>query len=273
MRQASPQQVDLLMFSFTCFGVPGQRGGQRRLNSLASKVKAAIASFPASFSPVPQQKPPKIRPSKDNLAARVSSKLEEGDIRGAIRLAASDDSTAPFDDVTATALRAKHPTRAVSDVPPPVPCKDSSIRVQESDIIAAIKSFLPGSAGGHDGLRPKHLKDLTSASAGDTGHRLLTQLTEFANLCLTGRVPVVIQPVFCGAALCALTKKNGGIRPIAVGSSLRRLIAKAGCKAVTAKMAARFLPVQIGFGVRCATEAAAHASRSTSRVFSRATDS
>ena len=27
--------VDLLTFSFTCFGVPGQRGGQRRLNSLA----------------------------------------------------------------------------------------------------------------------------------------------------------------------------------------------------------------------------------------------
>jgi hypothetical protein len=87
-------------------------------------------------------------------------------------------------------------------------------------------------------------------------------MTEFANLCLTGRVPAVIQPVFCGASLCALNKKDGGIRPIAVGSSLRRLVAKAACKAVMTKMAARFLPVQLGFGVPRATEAAAHAARS-----------
>jgi len=93
-------------------------------------------------------------------------------------------------------------------------------------------------------------------SAGDAGLRLLTRLTEFTNLCLT-----VIQPVFCGASLCALNKKDGGIRPIAVGSTLRRLIAKAACKAVMPKMAARFLPFQLGFGVPRATEAAAHAAR------------
>jgi hypothetical protein len=38
-------------------------------------------------------------------------------------------------------------------------------------------------------------------------------------------------------------------------------VAKATCKAVTAKMAASFLPVQVGFGVPRATEAAAHAAR------------
>ena len=37
------------------------------------------------------------------------------------------------------------------------------------------------------------------------------------------------------------------------------MVAKAACKAVTAKMAVRFLPVQVGFGVPQATEAAAHA--------------
>jgi hypothetical protein len=127
--------------------------------------------------------------------------------------------------------------------------------------MVAIKSFMPGSAGGMDGLRPQHLKDMTSVSAGDAGQRLQKRLTEFTNLCLAGRVPAVIQPVFCGAALCALNKKDGGIRPIAVGSSLRRLVAKAACKAVTSKMSSRFLPVQIGFGVPRATESAGHAAR------------
>ena len=74
-------------------------------------------------------------------------------------------------------------------------------------------------------------------------------------------VPAEIQPVFCGASLCALNKKDGGIRPIAVASTLRRLIAKTACKAVTVKMAERFLPVQLGFGVPRATESAVHAAR------------
>ena len=115
----------LLTFSFSCFGIPGQRGGKRHLSSLASKVNAAIANFPAvSTPPVQQQKVVKTRPPSDNIAARVSAKLEDGDIRGAIRLASSDDSIAPFDDITAAALRLKHPARAASNTVPPSPSVD-----------------------------------------------------------------------------------------------------------------------------------------------------
>ena len=186
-----------------------------------------------------------------------------GDIRGAIRLAASDDIMSPFDDVTAAKLREKHPIRAKTDSTPLPPSSENCIAVLESDILGAIQSFMPGSgsAGGPDGLRPQHLKDLTCASTGDAGRRLLTLLTQFTNLCLAGRVPAEIHPVFCGASLCTLNKKDGGIRPIAVGSTLRRLIAKTACKAVTVKMADRFLPVQLGFGVPRATESAVYAAR------------
>jgi len=48
----------------------------------------------------------------------------------------------------------------------------------------------------------------------DTGQRLVFQLTEFNNLCLAGDVPTVIRPVFFGASLCTLTRKDGDIRPI-----------------------------------------------------------
>ena len=191
----------------------------------------------------------------------MSCKLEDGDIHGAIRLAASDDTLAPFDEVTVEVLRSKHPSRVALDNLPPVPNSDTCLLLQQYDIMSAIKSFRPGSAGGPDGLRPQHLKDLTNTSTGDAGQRLLCRLTEFTNLCLTGRVPAVIQPVFCGAALCALNKKEGGIRPIAVGCTLRRMIAKAACKAVSAKMVPNLQPVQIGFGIPRATEAAAHAAR------------
>jgi hypothetical protein len=260
--------IKLLLFTFSCFSVPGQRGGKRHATSLTSKINKAVAEFPSSITftghpAVMQRKPSNQRTPSDNLAARVSSKLEDGDVRGAIRLAASDDVIAPFDDITATVLRDKHPPRATDIEPttsPPL-CTDQCLLLQDSDVAAAIRSFAPGSAGGPDGLRPQHLKDLTSASAGDAGLRLLSAVTEFSNLCLRGRVPVEIQPVFCGASLLALKKKDGGLRPIAVGNTLRRLVAKAACKLVTSKLVDRFVPVQLGFGVPRATEAAAHAAR------------
>jgi len=62
--------------------------------------------------------------------------------------------------------------------------------------------------------------------------------------------------------LCALNKKDGGLRPIAVGSTLRRLVAKTAAKYVQEKMAVKMAPTQLGFGVKQGTEAAAHAARS-----------
>jgi hypothetical protein len=75
------------------------------------------------------------------MAALVSSKLEESDIRGAIRQAASDDTVAPFDDVTAEALRDKHPARSPSVAPIPLPNGDICLRLQESDVLAAGSPF------------------------------------------------------------------------------------------------------------------------------------
>ena len=43
------------------------------------------------------------------LAHQVSRKIEDGDVRGAIRLARSEDTLAEFSDETFAALQAKHP--------------------------------------------------------------------------------------------------------------------------------------------------------------------
>jgi len=164
-----------------------------------------------------------------------------------------------FDDATAEVLRSKHPARTAVSTPPSPTFVDTCLTLSCHDISQVTKSFRPGSAGGLDGLRPQHLKDMTSGLTGDAGVRLLSQLNELINLCLSGRVPEAIQQVFFRASLCALDKKDGEICPIAVGCSLRRLSAKAACSAVKAKMAAAFHPTQLGFGIPRATEAAAHA--------------
>ena len=57
----------------------------------------------------------------------MSSHLEEGDFRGAIRLASASDSLAPHSAATFQALQEKHPSPSLSS--PPLPASDSSFLV------------------------------------------------------------------------------------------------------------------------------------------------
>jgi len=70
--------------------------------------------------------------------------LKDEDIRGAIRLAASDDTVAPHDEQTLTALRAKHPPRpgpltadSSSQQSPPYNFQQTLI-IQERDVMNAV---------------------------------------------------------------------------------------------------------------------------------------
>ena len=63
---------------------------------------------------------------------------------------------------------------------------------------------------------------------------------------LSGKVVSVICPIIYGATLCALSKKDGGLRPIAVGSTYRRLAAKLACKYVRGETGDYLRPIQIG---------------------------
>ena len=68
-------------------------------------------------------------------------------------------------------------------------------------------------------------------------------------------------PFLFGANLTALTKKSGGIRPIAVDYYWRRLSAKWANSFATNKLATYFSPIQMGVGVPGGCEAAVHACR------------
>jgi len=87
-------------------------------------------------------------------------------------------------------------------------------------------SFRKGSAGGLDSLKPQILKDLLHVQNGDAGRKLLESITALTTVILNGEVPSSLCPYFFGASLTALMKKTGGIRPIAVGNTWRRLVAK-----------------------------------------------
>ena len=121
----------------------------------------------------------------------------------------------------------------------------------------AIRLFSKGSAGGPDSLRPQHLVDLTSASADRDGDAL----TAFTIFILAGETPVEARMVFFGASLTALNKKDGGVRPIAVGCTLRRFIAKTASQAVVKCIGSLLAPDQLGYGTPLGADAAVHSAR------------
>ena len=55
---------------------------------------------------------------------------------------------------------------------------------------------------------------------------LLRSLTAFTHLVLSGNTPVIDRPFLFGASLVALQKRDGGLRPIAVGCTFCRLAAE-----------------------------------------------
>ena len=88
------------------------------------------------------------------------------------------------------------------------------LQISPDDIKRALRTFPAGSSGGPDGLTPQHLTDLL---LGDEEGKLLNALTNLTNLMLAGKFDTEIISIIYGGRLIDLSKKGGGVRPMAVG--------------------------------------------------------
>lgn len=68
-------------------------------------------------------------------------------------------------------------------------------------------------------------------------------------------------PFVYGATLTLLLKKCGGIRPIAVGNTIRRLVAKKASNRLQDNVREQLRPHQLGYGTRGGAEVTVHAVR------------
>ena len=116
-----------------------------------------------------------------------------------------------------------------------------------------------GLCWGNDGLRPQHLVDLLNCK--ESSLDLVSRLTDFVNLMLEGKCPDRIRRILLGSKLIALRKKDGGIRPIAVGCYWRRLTSKVAYNRAMNALAEYFVSLQVGVSVSGGCEAAVHAVR------------
>ena len=253
----------LFGFSSACFVKPLRGGKSRNLTtSIVKQIREYdLESEPHFGSPLHTNMNRRNNSSKsaDEAIARIAStKLEDGDVKGAVRLLCSDDAVATEDMETFNTLCNLHPPAPTDRRQVPLTTA-SPLQVLPAAVRVSIQSFPNGSAAGPDGLRPQHLKDLLLGCADDSS--LLEVITDLINLLLAGKVPTSVRGAIFGANLLAITKKSGGIRPIAVGYVWRRLAAKVACSHVKDASVAILTPRQLGFGVRNGAEAAVRAAR------------
>ena len=120
----------------------------------------------------------------------ASVKLEDGDVKGAVRLLCSDDRLSVPDMSTFVELSRLHPPVPADRRPAPSSDKPP-LQVLPLAVRSAIQSFPNGSAGGPDSLRPQHNKDLLQGAPENSP--LLSAITDLTNLLLEGKVPASVQ--------------------------------------------------------------------------------
>ena len=108
----------------------------------------------------------------------------------------------------------------------------------------------------------EHLLDTVSGHTAPSAELCLTTLTRLMNFLLSGKASPSLAPWLCGAPLTALLKKNGGVRPIAVGEILHRLASHLCCQFACPFLSDFFLPYgQVDVCIPGGLEAAIHAVR------------
>ena len=166
--------------------------------------------------------------------------LSEGHLSHACRMLLPD-TMAPHCPETMDSLREKHPPREgdplLSGGEGPTPY---FYTVEE--VRSAINSFPVGSGAGLSSLRPDHLREVVGiCGVADC----LSAVTAIVNMMADGSVCEDTRAWITGAVLIALNKKDGGIRPIAVGEVLRRIAGKCAAAHVAGDARNHLLPHQV----------------------------
>ena len=139
-----------------------KRSGRKQNTSMSSLINKKNSSKDVSLpKPHPQVSSAPLSDLEWRIKLR-SSKLDEGNVKGGIRLAASDDKIAPFSTDNYQKLLSKHPQQAKFAALNPEQL--DSFFVTDFDLYKAIMSFPIGSAAGSDKIVLQIFKDIVSKS-------------------------------------------------------------------------------------------------------------
>ena len=184
---------------------------------------------------------------------RAASLAQHGEYSKALRTLESDLGTADINGTTVAQLRALHPEErgfkgiawdddyasALNAI-----TATSPFVIDASDVCKAATGICFKSSGGPSGLRISHLRDAILCDPGiATGlAALFTRIAAGTNHCEE------MGALMGDCRLIALQKPDGGVRPIAIGETLRRLLGKVIIKQVASDARRDLEPIQVGVG-------------------------
>ncbi len=182
----------------------------------------------------------------------VSRLIAQGRYSDAVRMLTSEGVHPETADIISQ-LEAKHPQSEEHALPEM--CR-SNLTFSAEDVTNALNEFPNGSTGGPFALTELLLKNMTTQV--QIGGLVLNSLAAYAGLFTSGKFPTSVAPFYGGARLIPLIKKDGGVRPMAVGETLRRLVCKLTLKIVKEDVPPMLLPFQLGVGTPLGSEAVIH---------------
>lgn len=168
----------------------------------------------------------------------------------------------PISDEVRVDMCGKHPSPREVDVERARDLRavspQAAPQISPEQIEKAIRSFPRGSAAGPSAFRPQHLKDALVPGMAD---EVLRQAAAFVELLARGEAAPVVRPWLCGGSLTALRKQDGGLRPIAVGETWRRVVGKVLAVVASEEVRNHLEPLQVGVGTKSGCEAVVHTVR------------
>ena len=196
-------------------------------------------------------------PTSDTYKALRAETLAREGLDGKACAALCSTGLVSPSDATAAKVEDLHPRK-----PPPQRTPASElvwpVTISSEDVHRNLRGFPKGTAPGPTGLRIQHFLEACTLANKSV---VLDQLCAVSDLLARGSAPDDLAPFLAGASVCASPKKKGGLRPIAVGESLRRLTAKCLCQEHKEAAETYLWPVQVGCGTRLGSEVAVHTVR------------
>ena len=235
-RDPSPYTSFLLQGFSKLVLAPLPRGGRRHQSQAATVIHRRLAQWSAGqYSVLLAGLPVALQVGRHTPRSSSNPSTVSESLRRAVIAAAAEhnpgkgarllfSNSAPAEDAQAQ-LQALHPQGSPVEAGP-LPA-DDAVCLTADMVQKSALSFAPGSSAGPSGFRPVYFRELLRCGPTQVQDALLQALTSAVNLLANGKVPSSLAPFFACARLIGLRKDGGGIRPIAVGEVLRRLVGKA----------------------------------------------
>ena len=197
----------------------------------------------------------------ETLASRAKTFCLQGQFGCAAKILSSEG-IAPDNRKTVIELKELHPEE--NEILEPLENYSyDAYQFNEGKVLLQHQSFSKFTAAGPSNMYPEHLLHAINFSFSDQSKRAMNSLTKLVILASGGQLPSFVTPAFCSATLTALNKKITGLRPIAVGEIIRRLVAKCISKEAATEAVELFVSKQLIVAVKGGAESKMHASKIT----------